>query len=136
MNLKQLLEYILHNYPIRSANDFKSQKFKGSESIQKLKAVLQNGLNGTTDEKTFLTNGFTSKGSAGNGNWATVPWIALFDTNISTGAQKGFDVVYLFSPDLRYFYLSLNQGWSFYKDKYGQKDGLKNISEVSKYWQK
>lgn len=44
MNLKQLLEYILHNYPIRSANDFKSQKFKGSESIQKLKAVLQNGL--------------------------------------------------------------------------------------------
>ncbi|RRK09168.1 DUF3578 domain-containing protein [Lactiplantibacillus garii] len=130
-----MLEYILHNYPRRDADNFKNQKFKGSESIQKLKDTLQNGLNGITEEKVFLTNGFTSKGSAGNGNWATVPWIALFNTNISTGAQKGFDVVYLFSSDLRCVYLSLNQGWSFYKNKYGQKDGLKNIAAVAKYWQ-
>lgn len=132
MNLKQLLEYITRNYPRRDMVNFKTIKFGGNEPTQRL---LNNGLKGLSDEKELLVDGFTSNGSAGSGKWATVPWIALFDTNISTSAKKGFYVVYLFRPDLKYIYLSLNQGWSSYKDKYGQKDGLKNLVKVAKYWQ-
>lgn len=131
MNLKQLIEYVMDNYPSRTSNEFKDQHFAGNEVV----TVLNTGLNILDNKQLFLTDGFTSKGSAGNGNWATVPWIALFDTKISSSAQKGFYLVYLFSPDLDCVYLSLNQGWSFYREKYNQKDGLKNIEKVSNYWQ-
>ncbi|TOY84133.1 DUF3578 domain-containing protein [Levilactobacillus brevis] len=131
MDLKQLIEYVMDNYPNRGANEFKDKSFAGNKVV----AVLDSGLKGVDNKQLFLTDGFTSKGSAGNGNWATVPWLALFDTKISGSAQKGFYLVYLFSPDLNCVYLSLNQGWSFYRKKYNKKDGLKNIKKVSNYWQ-
>ncbi|USR87936.1 DUF3578 domain-containing protein [Lactiplantibacillus pentosus] len=87
MNLKQLLEYITRNYPRRDMVNFKTIKFGGNEPTQRL---LNNGLKGLSDEKELLVDGFTSNGSAGSGKWATVPWIALFDTNISTSAKKVF----------------------------------------------
>ncbi|WP_273953958.1 MrcB family domain-containing protein, partial [Leuconostoc mesenteroides] len=46
----------------------------------------------------------------------------------------GFDIVYLFSPDMSSVYLSLNQGWTFFNDTYGR-NAKNNISKVSRYWQ-
>jgi 5-methylcytosine-specific restriction protein A len=50
------------------------------------------------------------KGSAGNGRWAETPWVSIFDPLVTTTAQRGHYVVYLFRGDGQGVYLSLNQG--------------------------
>lgn len=48
--------------------------------------------------------------SVGQGNWATVPWICIFDRVITTSATKGVYIVYLLSKDTNTLYLTFNQG--------------------------
>ena len=50
------------------------------------------------------------KGSYGAGKWTAVPWIAIFDTRITSSAQKGIYIVYLLNKDTKKLYLTLNQG--------------------------
>lgn len=127
MDLKQLLQTVFSNYPSRNPKEI---QFKDNQLVK----LLNKGLNGVDNASIFLAETFISKGSAGQGVWAAVPWIGLFDSDIASSAKKGFYIVYLFSADLTKAYLSLNQGWSFYHNTYGVKAGLTNISKVSKYW--
>lgn len=53
---------------------------------------------------------FLVRGSPGQGHWAQVPWISVFDPAITTAATHGYYVVYLFAADMSCVYLSLNQG--------------------------
>ncbi len=48
--------------------------------------------------------------SPGIGNWAEIPWIAVFDREITETAQEGYYIVYLFRKDMSGVYLSLNMG--------------------------
>lgn len=59
---------------------------------------------------------FLVRASPGKGNWAEIPWICIFNENITRSAQKGIYLVFLFSADMKKVYLSLNQGFTFYKD--------------------
>ncbi len=59
------------------------------------------------------------KGSPGQGNWANVPWVAVFDPSVTDSATRGYYVVYLFSADMRRVYLSLNQGTTAVHDEFG-----------------
>jgi len=54
-----------------------------------------------------------------------VPWIALLDRDVTTTAQEGLYVVYLYRRDLSHVYLSMNQGATQHKQN-GLKRGLKN----------
>jgi 5-methylcytosine-specific restriction enzyme A len=54
--------------------------------------------------------GLSFKGSAGAGQWAAVPWIAVFDDVVTDTATEGYYVVYLFHPSDPIVHLSLNQG--------------------------
>jgi 5-methylcytosine-specific restriction protein A len=54
--------------------------------------------------------GFKVVGSPGQGNWARIPWIAVFNPAITTTATRGYYAVYLFSADMARLYLTLNQG--------------------------
>ena len=81
----------------------------------------------------LLGPGYVIKGSAGKGNWAEVPWIAIFDESISTTAQEGYDIVFLFSLDMKKLYLTLNQGYSYFEDEYGF-FAKQNIKKVAQYW--
>ncbi|KAB2331289.1 MrcB family domain-containing protein [Bacillus mesophilum] len=49
-------------------------------------------------------------GSVGQGNWASVPWIAIMNRKITTSTQRGYYIVYLFSEDMESVYLTLAQG--------------------------
>ena len=73
------------------------------------------------DNEKYIVNG-----SAGIGGWATVPWIGIFNKNITTGASKGYDIVYLFCEDMRGIYLSLNFGAKAFKERYTQGRGRRN----------
>ncbi|WP_273706584.1 MrcB family domain-containing protein [Leuconostoc mesenteroides] len=124
MTIRDILEKILNNYLQEKDKSFKNNEFA---------RLLRSGLKEAVSDD-FLAGNIRTKGSAGKGNWATVPWIGLFDAAISTSATKGFDIVYLFSPDMSSVYLSLNQGWTFFNDTYGR-NAKNNISKVSRYWQ-
>jgi len=50
------------------------------------------------------------KWSAGQGNWATIPWIAALDTRETSRTSEGVYVVYLFRADMSGVYLTLSQG--------------------------
>lgn len=58
------------------------------------------------------------KGSAGQGVWAKGPWIGIFDPLVTTSAQRGYYVCYLFKEDMSGVYLSLNQGMTEAKKNY------------------
>lgn len=65
-----------------------------------------------------LSQNMTVEGSPGKGNWAAIPWVAVFDPVVTTSATRGHYVVYLFSGDMRRLYLSLNQGTTAAHDEF------------------
>ena len=65
-------------------------------------------------KKTGFHFNYDVKSSVGNGRWAIIPWIVLFDTDISNSATNGIYIAYLFAEDMSKVYLSLMQGWTYY----------------------
>ncbi|MDP5276172.1 MrcB family domain-containing protein [Chengkuizengella axinellae] len=112
------LKYILDNYLQAKQEVFKGH-FMGDHvrNITTSTIINEVGLN----EKYFVV------GSIGQGQWAEVPWISVFLKSITTTATKGYYIVYLFKSDMSGFYVSLNQGYTYFKDKYGTKVGREKI---------
>lgn len=80
---------------------------------------------------------YTVGGSIGQfNNWAWVPWlkIALRDKNVHVNTQRGYYLVFLFDERMENVYLSLNQGWSFFNEKFKKNNELANekVQDVSK----
>jgi hypothetical protein len=72
-------------------------------------------------------------GSYGQGNKSEYPWIMISNKQITKSAQKGLYLVYLFRSDMKGFYLSLNQGITYYENSFG-KDSFSNAQKVSSYF--
>jgi diguanylate cyclase (GGDEF)-like protein/PAS domain S-box-containing protein len=58
-------------------------------------------------------------GSPGHGNWARIPWVAVYDRSIAETAQDDFYIVYLVQEDYSGVYLSLNQDVPIIRRVYG-----------------
>lgn len=60
-------------------------------------------------------------GSAGQFNFspAAVPWVAICKRTVTTSATDGYYVVALFAQDMSSVTLSLNQGYTAFKERYG-----------------
>ena len=71
------------------------------------------------------------EGSVGKGNWSEVPWIGIFDKDVTTSAQYGYYMVYLFQADMGGFYLSLGLGWTQFENEYGTKVGYLRIRDAA-----
>lgn len=83
------------------------------------------------EEKLQISNSYKVLGSAGIGQWAEVPWIVICNNEITETATNGIFIAILFRADMEGFYISLNQGWTYYRDTYGRKLGRENIKLVS-----
>ncbi|BCU51276.1 5-methylcytosine-specific restriction enzyme MrcB-like protein/dynein-related subfamily AAA family protein [Staphylococcus auricularis] len=57
------------------------------------------------------------KGSIGNISFATIPWVAIMNEEITTSTSKGIFIIFLFSSDEKRVYLTLNQGADNFKGK-------------------
>lgn len=68
-------------------------------------------------------------GSVGQGNWAMVPWICIFDKSITTSATKGVYIVYLLSKDCTELYLTFNQGCTEIRKTHSKKDTISIMRE-------
>ncbi len=53
-----------------------------------------------------IGNPYNVVGSYGKGRWTAVPWVAVFDTRITSSAQKGVYIVYLLNKDTKELYLT------------------------------
>ncbi len=63
--------------------------------------------------------GLLFAGSAGEENWADVPWLAAFDPVVTDSATRGYYVVYLFHVSESIVHLSLNQGTTAVREEFG-----------------
>jgi len=63
------------------------------------------------------------------GNWSQLPWIGIFDPNVTKGAQSGYYIVYLFREDMQGVYLSINQGVTDLRNKYGDKKAIEILRD-------
>lgn len=71
----------------------------------------------------FIDEQYKVQGSVGQGNWATVPWLAVLDKRITETTQHGEYVVYLFAEDMSAVYLTFNQGVTKPIQEKGRRDG-------------
>ena len=104
--MKALFEYICRNY-----NKSKGENFSNHILGKKIRHDLPNELFQSLD---LNNNKFKITGSIGQGQWAEIPWISIFLKDITTSATNGYYIVYLFKSDMSGFYLSLNQGWTYF----------------------
>ena len=64
-------------------------------------------------------------GKVATGNYSKVPWISIYDENITKETKDGYYLVYLFIRK-ESIYLSLNQGWSKISDMFPRDKMLQN----------
>lgn len=126
MNLHDLIATIMQNYPDDQTERL-DDPYKGNTTAE----LLRDGLQNVSCTKSLLSN-YVVKGSAGQGRWSILPWIGIFDKDLSDSPQKSYYLAYLFSDEMDNAYLSLNQGWTFFKDHYTQP--LETAEQVNDYW--
>ena len=115
--------------------DFKESFAKDQQNIDseyskfKSHAILTKELPNLLKQKACLNKEYKCEGSIGKGRLAKITWISIYDTKITKSAIRGYYIVYLFQNDLKGFYLSLNQGWTQYKNEFKTKRGKEKIRE-------
>lgn len=84
----------------------KTQPFGGNE----LGSYVRSDVPKEFKQLNSLKENYVITGSVGQGNWASVPWIAIMNKEVTTSTQRGYYIVYLFSEDMSRLYLTFAQG--------------------------
>ena len=115
--MQELINKILNEYVT-----CKEQTFAGHPMGSFFRNEIPNAIynSGIVDSKDYLITG-----SVGQGNWATVPWVCIFDREITTSATKGVYIVYLLAKDGNTLYLTFNQGCTKIREKNSKKETIK-----------
>ena len=71
------------------------------------------------------------KGSVGQGNWVTIPWIAILNSSITTTPQEGVYIVYLLSSDSKRLYLSFNQGCTKIRNSHSKNETISILENAA-----
>ena len=71
------------------------------------------------------------KGSVGQGNWVTIPWICIFDRSVTETAQKGVYIVYLLSEDGKELFLTFNQGCTEISRNHSKQETVQILHNVA-----
>ena len=110
MNLRSSLRHIGQNFP-----QARLEPMRNNPVAKFITTMGRDALQETCGPDFLVT------ASPGRGNWAEIPWLAVFDPRITTTAQRGIYVVYLFSAGCDRIYLSLNQGTTEVRNLVGAK---------------
>ncbi|MBW5447630.1 DUF3578 domain-containing protein [Cohnella sp. CFH 77786] len=102
-SLREALSVVLNKY-----SDAKREPFKNNSMGIYVRQQIPTGIK----DFDFIKDNSDLKvqASAGMGNWATIPWIAIMDRRITETTQNGEYIVYLFAEDMSSVYLTLAQG--------------------------
>lgn len=126
--MKELFEYILSNYLTE-----KKKLFRGNQ----LADYIRGKPHGVITKEAYIdANIYIIEGFPGKGNWAGIPHIDVIDREITNTPIKGYYIVYLFKGDMTGIYLSLNQGWTYFKKTfsgYNPKAKIKQVTNAFRY---
>jgi 5-methylcytosine-specific restriction protein A len=114
-----MLRRVLEEYPHSTP-----EPFAGNPTAQYIRRDLAQAVDRLVGNDSFLVTG-----SAGRGQWAETPWVAVFDRLVTESAQYGYYIVYLFRDDGEGVFLSLNQGTTEVLNRVGREHYL----EVLRY---
>lgn len=99
-------QFVLENYLEAKLNPAKRETVR--------RCVTQDIVSEIEDTLRIDRKRYKVYGSIGKGPMAEIPWVAIFDRTITETATKGYYVVFLFSANMKGFYLSINQGWTYF----------------------
>ncbi len=116
----------IENYIIEILKRYQSEKM-GRFGRSDFSDMITKELPEIINEQLIGRREYIVKGSMGNGGWAEIPWLAIMDPYITTSTQRGYYVVLLFDTIAQELILSLEYGWTSFKDKYGAREGLRVI---------
>ena len=120
-NMREIVEKMLNDYV-----PAKSEVFAGHP----LGAYFRNDIprkiyaTGIVDQNDYLITG-----SVGQGNWAMVPWVCIFDRTITTSATKGVYIVYLLEKSGKSLYLTFNQGCTEIRNTHTKRETIRIMRE-------
>jgi len=121
--MRELINKILNEY-----TSAKQGSFAGHPMGILFRRDLPNAIynTGIVNSQDYLITG-----SVGQGNWATVPWICIFDRSITTSAQRGVYIVYLLSQDGNSLYLTFNQGCTEISNSHSKRETVAIMQQVA-----
>lgn len=122
--LRKVIDKFLNGYV-----EAKKQTFAGHPFGTFVRNEIPNALYNT---QLVNPGKYLITGSVGQGNWAMIPWVCIFDRSITTSATKGVYIVYLLSKDGESLYLSFNQGCTDIRNNYSKKETIKIMHENAK----
>ncbi|MEZ9369033.1 DUF3578 domain-containing protein [Shewanella sp. 10N.286.51.B2] len=111
MSIKLLLSEIADGWVAA-----KGERFTNHPIANQLRNGLKEAVRNKVSEK---YNHYLIKSSAGAGNWADVPWLAIMNPEITETTQSGIYPVYLFRADGTGIYLSVGFGTTNLRKEYG-----------------
>ena len=123
--LNNLFTRVLINY-----GSAKASLFSGTHPM--FKTLTETIPTALLSSNLFTNEIYKVQGSAGQGNWAAVPWVAIMNKKITESTQSGIYVVYLFSADMQFIYLSLMLGVTEVVKEQGGRAGLKLLEAKAK----
>lgn len=123
-DLRSLLQQVLDEYHNAIQGEFRGTPFRDLVTI-KIPEAIQHASQ--LNIKQYMI-----KGSIGNGQFADIPWVSIFNTKIATSATKGIYIVYLFAHDMSGVYVSLNQGFTYFEDRFSKDKTTTGITEIEK----
>ena len=120
-SMREVIEKMLNDYV-----PAKSEPFTGHP----LGAFFRNDIprilydTGLVDSNDYLITG-----SVGQGNWAMVPWVCIFDRSITTSATRGVYIVYLLEKNGNSLYLTFNQGCTEIRNSHSKRETIRIMRE-------
>jgi 5-methylcytosine-specific restriction protein A len=110
MPIKETIQRILTDFP-----ENKERLLENNPLAQFIRRDAASNISAALGDDSA---GLIVQGSPGQGNWAAVPWIGVFDPAITTSATEGYYVVYLFHAQQPVVHLSLNQGTTVVREEF------------------
>ena len=121
MTLNSVVTKILNEYVPSKKETFAGHQMGSFFRIDIPLAIYGTGI---VSSDTYLIIG-----SVGQGNWAMIPWVCIFDRKITNTATKGIYIVYLLSKDGNSLFLSFNQGCTDIRKNNSKKDTIRIMHE-------
>ncbi len=125
MDLKKYFDYVLNNYLLPENMEFSSSKEYYKVIVNKIPSEIS---------KVFNNSIYKIYGSCGKGAKSAAPYVAIINRKISTTTQKGIYVDFIFKSDMSGFYLTIDQGITSIKDKYGNKESKIIAQKAANYF--
>ena len=123
--LPEVVEQIAQGWPeYKSLQNVDSSNLTHQLVADTLPAILEGKLSDTSHIKVH--------GSTGLGNITAAPWVATFDTRITSSAAQGYYVVYLYSVDMASLYLCFGLGATQFNEAFSKKKDVYAAMEASR----